>query len=136
MENNDKNMFAHDTILIVEDDKFLADLLRKKLENHGAEILYANSGEASLDALENKKPSLIIIDILLPGIDGLEALKKIRMEDQFKAVPAILLSNLEPEENEKRLAGLSNVNLLTKSEFNLDELVVEIAKILERKTQK
>ena len=136
MENDEKMIFARDTVLIIEDDKFLADLLRKKLESHGAKILHANSGEASLQILEDEKPTLIIIDILLPGIDGFETLEKIRTETQIKNVPAILLSNLEPEENEKKLEGLENVHLLIKSQFNLDELVLEITKILNKTEDK
>lgn len=117
-------------VLIIEDDKFLADLLSKKLESEGAEVLYANSGESFLKSMGGKIPTLAIIDILLPGFDGFETLRRIRMQDKLQSVPAILLSNVDRGEYENKLAASKNTKLLMKSRFNLDELVVQIEKFL------
>lgn len=117
-------------VVIVEDDKFLADLLRKKLEQEGAIILVASSGEDLLKTLGEKQPSLIVMDILLPGIDGFETLRQIRIQDRLKNTPVILLSNLELENYEGKIAGMGKVGLLIKSDYNLDELVIQIEKFL------
>jgi len=74
------------TILVVDDERLICDLLRLVLGSHGHEVIVASTGEASLELFTARKPRLTIIDICMPGISGLEVLKHIRWKDPLAAV--------------------------------------------------
>ncbi len=90
----EKGTLRGKTIMWVEDDKFLSDIIARKLAFHGATLQSAADGETALKLLEKEKPELILLDILLPGIDGFEILRRLKANKETKGIPVILLSNL------------------------------------------
>jgi len=81
-------------ILIVEDDETLARMYQKKLEHEGFLVETAFSGEEGLKAVEKEKPDLILLDIMMPGIDGFAVVKQLKADNETKDIPIIILTNL------------------------------------------
>lgn len=117
-------------ILLIEDDPFLIDIYSTKLEADGFEIEVAKNGEEALTKLKEKKPDLVVLDIVLPRLDGWEVLAKIKEDPERKDLKVILLSNLgQKEEVEKGLA-LGAIRYLIKAHHTPTEVVEEIKKCL------
>ena len=117
-------------ILIVEDDNFLRDILSKKLEAEIYTIIGVAESVEMFLLLESNKPDLIVLDLLLPGVDGFEILKKIRQAEETKNIPVIVFSNLSEEKDIKKARDLGITDFVVKSNFTLDEFVEKIKKIL------
>jgi two-component system alkaline phosphatase synthesis response regulator PhoP len=82
------------TILIVEDDQFLRELMVRKIVSEGYNSIETETGEEGIEKIKKEKPDLVLLDIVLPGIDGIEVLKKIKEDPNVKSIPVIILSNL------------------------------------------
>src|SRR3989338_5303774 len=89
-------------ILIVEDDKFLRELIGRKLVGEGYDICEAVDGEEGVKVAKSEKPALVLMDLILPGIDGFEALGRIKKDPGTSAIPVIVLSNLGQKEDIER----------------------------------
>jgi len=128
----EKNKNSSKTILLVEDDKSLNKIIRLKLENFGYNVLLAEDAEEALKILDAHLPDLIWLDIYLPGISGLELLKKIRQNRKTKdlkiAIVSVSGNNLKMEIAEK----FSVKDFFIKSNYNLDELIKDIGNILNK----
>jgi two-component system, sensor histidine kinase and response regulator len=116
-------------ILVVEDDKALRHALISKLTLEGCEVLHAEDGQQGLDIALQQHPDLIIVDIIMPIMDGLTMLEKLRQDEWGKTTQVIILSNLsdveEVKEDDKR-----TTEYLLKTEWNLEDLVTKIHKKL------
>ncbi|HDJ30447.1 response regulator [bacterium] len=119
------------TILIIEDDKFLRDLITRKLSKEGYEVFVAVNGEEGLKKTKEKKPDLILLDLILPGIDGFEVLARIKKEPLIAKIPVIILSNLGQKEDIERGLQLGAVDYLIKAHFTPGEIIEKIKKFLE-----
>ncbi len=119
-------------ILIVEDDDFFRELIKKKLVSEGFEVLEAPNGERGVEVIEEKKPDLILLDLLLPNIDGFEVLLKIKANKEVASIPVIILSNLGQPEDIERGLKLGAVDFLIKSQFDIDQVMDKIKTILNK----
>lgn len=117
-------------ILLVEDDPFLSDIYITKLKEAGFEVDAAGNGEEAVKKAVEKKPDLILLDIVLPKFDGWEVLKKIKSDASLKTIPAVILSNLGQETEVQKGIDLGAVKYLIKAHFTPSEVAEEIAKIL------
>lgn len=117
-------------IVWVEDDSFLADLITRKLSSLGATLMHAGNGEEAEKIISTKKPDLILLDILLPGMDGYELLKKLKADQELKKIPVILLSNLGQREEVEKGKLLGATRFLIKATVTLDDIVAEIQSVL------
>jgi DNA-binding response OmpR family regulator len=120
-------------ILIVEDEIDLRQLIKKKLINEGFDILEADNGEVGLKVAIDQHPDIILLDIIMPIMDGLSMLKELRQNEWGKNVTVIILSNLS--EAEKVDAGLekSVYDYLVKSDWEPDNIVNLIKEKLDKK---
>ena len=101
MENSEK------VVLVVEDEPLIQEFLAEQLEDLGCIVVAARDGNEALQKSLANKPCLILLDILLPNIDGLEMLEMLRKEDWGEDIPVIVLSNVDPnEETMKRIEVL------------------------------
>lgn len=80
-------------VLIVEDDPSIQNLYRTKLENSGFEVLTGNNGVEGLQAMEKKTPDIVLLDVMMPVMNGFEMLKKMRDKKEWEELPVIILSN-------------------------------------------
>lgn len=117
-------------ILIIEDDKFLRELIAKKLVNEGYEISEAVDGEEGVKKVKEEKPDLVLLDLILPGIDGFEVLSKIKEDPALAQIPVIILSNLGQREDIERGLKLGAVDYLVKAHFTPGEIIEKIRMIL------
>src|SRR3989344_1760936 len=113
-------------ILIIEDDKFLRELISKKLVNEGFAIALAVDGEEALKKVKEEKPDLILLDLILPGVDGFEVLAKIKSDPSVLSIPVIILSNLGQEEEIEKGLKLGAVSYLVKAYFTPAEIIEKI----------
>ena len=114
------------TILIIEDDKFLRDLIARKLTEEGFEISEAVNGEEGIKKIKEGKPDLVLLDLILPGIDGFEVLRKIKEEPQLARIPVIILSHLGQKEDVEKGMKLGASDYLIKAHFTPAEIIQKI----------
>ena len=124
---------AKNSILIVEDDPFLAGLAAEKIQSAGYDVSVASDADAGMKVLEKKIPDLILLDILLPGINGFEFLKNIKKIERFKDIPVVIFSNLDQERDIAEGRRLGADDFLVKVKFTPDEVVRKIAEVLRKR---
>ena len=117
-------------ILLIEDDVFLSNIYSKKFESEGFEMLIALDGEKGLKLALSKEPDLILLDLLLPGLNGFEVLKALRKDERAKKIPVILLTNLSQKEDIEKGLALKADDYLIKTHFMPSEIVEKIKKFL------
>ena len=87
------------SVLVVDDVPLNILLIKKMLSQYTFEIRTANGGQAALDAIAQKKPTLVLLDLMMPGIDGFEVIRRLRASDDTKDLPIIILSALNSEQD-------------------------------------
>lgn len=123
------------TVLIVEDEEAELEVLVSEFEKAGFEVSQARGGEEALDMAADEAPDLILLDILMPEVDGWEVMKRVREESEWgKAVPIIILTNTEVDTDEKQQQVTENepAYFLVKTEFTVDEVVAKAKEVLEK----
>lgn len=113
-------------ILLIEDDEFLAELYATKLNLEGFEVGLAVDGKKGLRMIKEKKPDLLLLDIILPKLDGFELLKIMKADRELKDIPVILLTNLSQKDEVKRGLALGADDYLIKAHFMPSEVVKKI----------
>jgi len=121
-------------VLIVEDDRFLSELIATKLEKEGFAITLAGDGEVALEKLQGEVPDIILLDIMLPGMDGFEFLEKIKAEkgSPSSKVPVLILSNFGQESKVEKGLALGANDYLVKANFTTAEIVDKIKKTIKK----
>lgn len=117
-------------VLVVEDDKFLRELLVRKLASEGFDVKNAIDADATFAALAERKPNIILLDLILPGVDGFEILTRIKANPEISDVPVIILSNLGQKEDTDKAMALGAEDFMVKANFTLDEIVTKVRGIL------
>ena len=117
-------------ILIVEDDKFLRELISQKLLKEGFDIAEAVDGEKGLQSIKEEKPDLVLLDLILPGIDGFEVLAKAKEDPILANIPIIILSNLGQKEDIEKGLKMGAVDYLIKAHFTPAEIIEKTRTIL------
>jgi len=118
------------TILVIEDDKFLRELMAQKLIKEGYEVVEAIDGPDGIKKLKEKKPGLVLLDLILPGMDGFEVLSKIKEDSDTGQIPVIILSNLGQREDVERGLKLGAADYLIKAHFTPGEIIEKIKNII------
>ena len=117
------------SILLVEDDPFLIDIYTTKLKESGFGVEVASDGESALRKVKEKEPGLVILDIVLPQLDGWEILRQIKSDPKLKNIKIIILSNLGQKEEVERGVELGAVKYLIKAHYTPSQVVEEIKEI-------
>jgi DNA-binding response OmpR family regulator len=117
-------------ILIVEDDKFLRELIVQKLIKEGYETVEAIDGEQGIKKIKEENPDIVLLDLILPGIDGFEVLSQKKEDPGVAQIPVIVLSNLGQKEDVERGLKLGAVDYLIKAHFTPGEIIEKIKNIL------
>lgn len=118
------------SILLVEDDPFLVDIYKTKFREEGFSVEVANDGEEGLRKLNEDKFDLLILDIVLPHIDGWEILKEIKANEKLKNLKVVILSNLGQKGEVEKGLELGAAKYLIKAHYTPSEVVKEIKEIL------
>ncbi len=118
-------------ILLIEDDDMLRELITKKLTEGGYRVTQSIDGTNGLAAVSREKPDLVLLDIILPKMNGFEVLEKIKQDPALSNVPVIMLSNLSQEENMEKALRLGASDYFVKINFTSDEVLEKIKNILQ-----
>jgi len=113
-------------ILIVEDDKFLRELIVRKVANEGFNVSEAIDGEEGIKKIKEEKPDMVLLDLILPGIDGFEVLSRMKEDPALSSVPVIILSNLGQKEDIEKGMKLGAIDYLIKAHFAPGEIINRI----------
>lgn len=115
-------------ILITEDEKTLRDALHLKLTSEGFNIFEAKNGEDGLKISLKEHPDLILLDVVMPKMDGMEMLRKLRTDEWGKNVPVIILTNLPSadEKMNKDITELEPTYYFIKSDKKIEEVVEKV----------
>lgn len=117
-------------VLLVEDDVFLSGIYQKKFEMEGYKVSLADNGEKALLEVKKKKPDIVMLDILLPKLDGFAVLSKLKADPEVKDIPVILLTNLGQKDDVEKGLQMGAADYLIKAHFKPSEVVDKIKQVL------
>jgi CheY-like chemotaxis protein len=117
-------------LLLVEDDRFLRKAAEASLRREGFEVLIAADGEEALRQAAATMPDLILLDLIMPKLQGFEVLRRLKEDPATAAIPVIILSNLGQERDVKQAMDAGARAYFIKSNLSLQELVREVQKAL------
>ncbi|RKZ18123.1 hypothetical protein DRQ50_04315 [bacterium] len=124
---------AKPRILVVEDDPDLRKILRLQLGSLGYEILEAENGELGFAAMQQERPACVILDLMMPVMDGFGFLKRARSLNQLQEIPIVILTASEDERN--RIRGFQyQADAYMSKPYDLDALAAQVEKLLGRQT--
>ena len=113
-------------ILIMEDDKFLSEMYSTKLKEAGFEIIAADDGEEGLRLIKEKMPDLVLLDIVLPRMDGFEVLQNLKKDKSLKDILVVALTNLGQKEEVEKGISLGADDYIIKAHFTPTEVVAKV----------
>lgn len=122
----------NEQILIVEDEQDTAELLRYNLEKSGYTAVRARNGEEAIDAVQCNAPDLVLLDIMMPELNGWEVCKVLRESSKGRTIPVIMLSALADEEARVKGLGLGADDYVTKP-FSVKELLLRVGRQIKRR---
>lgn len=117
-------------ILFIEDESALQKTFGEILKQEGYEITSALDGESGLRLAKDKKPDLILLDLILPKLHGFEVLKKLKEDPKTKEIPIVVLTNLERMGDVEKALELGATTYLVKENYSLEEIIEKIKKTL------
>ncbi len=116
-------------ILVVDDDEDLLKMLKLRLEGEGFEFMSVQDGEEMLKVTKTKTPDIILLDIMLPNMDGYSALREMRKEARFKDIPVIILTAKE-EKRVGDLFALEDISFFLEKPFDAGDLLQKIRSLI------
>src|SRR6266404_1267721 len=112
-------------ILVADDDQSLVRTLTWILKENGYEVIIAPGGEGLMGKLEEERPNLLLLDIMMPKVDGLQLLARMKADDRFRDVPVLMISSMPPEEATVKALGLGAADFIPKP-FRVRELLARV----------
>jgi CheY-like chemotaxis protein len=117
-------------ILLVEDDHFLRKAAQTSLKRHGYDVITASDGEEALRLVRTEKPELILLDLIMPKVQGFEVLRALKADAETAAIPVIVLSNLGQDHDRDATLAAGAIAHLVKANISLEELVATVDRAL------
>lgn len=127
MENSN---YTKKIVLIVEDDPALLELYGHAFKAAGFETFIAHDGEEGLTLIQTKLPDCVILDILMPKMNGVEVLRNMRKEEKTKAIPVLVLTNYDNYREKVQAFGI--VDYLVKADVTLKDILERVQKIFQK----
>ncbi len=118
------------TVLLVEDERNLLKMYDRKFTLEGFRVLQAENGKQALEIVKTEKPAVILLDIIMPELDGFQVLERLENNPETKDIPVILLTNLNQETDIARGMNLGAKDFLVKANFEPDEVVEKVKRML------
>lgn len=117
-------------ILITEDDLLMSRMYQKIFTFEGYEVVIAADGEEGLEKARTEKPSMILLDVMMPKLNGLQVLEKLKMDPELKSIPVIMLTNLAGQQDAEAAMSKGAVKYIVKSEYEPKQIVTMVKDIL------
>ncbi len=118
-------------ILVIEDEATLQKALNEVLSKDGYEVVSSLDGLKGLELAQGENPDLILLDIILPKMDGFEVLKRIKEDDKTSQIPVIILTNLSDVNDIQKALDLGATTYLVKADFHIEDVLKKIEKVLD-----
>lgn len=122
-------------ILVVDDEPEILYLVRLMLERQGHEVVEARNGDECLEKLKNTSPDLILLDIMMPGLDGWEICRKIKREKKTKDIPVVMLTVRTSEESVKKSFEYALCDAHINKPFERKQLIKTVSDLLSFKSE-
>ena len=120
-------------ILVVEDEEILLTGLKEELESGGYTVQGASDGVEGIEQAKSFKPELILLDLLMPKMDGMEMLQKLKADAETRDIPVVILTNLSDYEKISEALSLGAMDYLVKANYKLEDLLVKVRTVLARR---
>lgn len=117
-------------ILIVEDDPLMSRMYQKIFTFEGYEVEMAGNGEEGLEKVRNSKPTLILLDVMMPKMNGLQVLEKLKADPETKGIPVIMLTNLAGQQDAETALAKGAIKYIVKSEYEPKQVASMVKEIL------
>lgn len=121
-------------VLIIEDDQFLQKMYQKKFEVAGFEVSSASDGEDGLVKIKAIKPDLVLMDVMLPKLNGLDALVSAKQDPEIKDIPILIITNLSSASDAEDAMQKGAVGYMIKSDFTPSQVIEKAQEVLSRKS--
>ena len=122
-------------VLIVEDEEILLTALSEELKQEGFDAVGAKDGMEGVSMAVSEKPDLILLDLVMPRLDGIGALKQIKENPETKDIPVVILTNLSDYDKVSEALSLGAMDYLVKANYRLEELVAKIKTVMQRRDE-
>lgn len=120
-------------VLVVEDEEILLAGLREELSGGGYQVEGAMDGLEGLEKVKTFKPDLILLDLLMPKMDGMEMLQKLKADSETRDIPVVVLTNLSDYEKISEALSLGAMDYLVKANYKLEDLLEKVRTVMARK---
>lgn len=121
------------SVIVVEDETFLSKILSERLEDEGFKrVDVAGNGEEALQKIKTNPPSIILLDMILPKMNGFEVLKALKEDTALSSIPVLVLSNLGQDQDITQAKSLGAADYIVKSNFSMQKVVNKIYELLEK----
>ena len=117
-------------LLLIEDNALLTGLYKAAFEKKGYTIVFAHDGKTGLALAREKKPDGIVLDLLMPGMDGFQVLEELKRGGDTKDIKTVVLTSVEKKEDLERARAMGALDCLVKSELRLAEIVGHVSALL------
>ena len=125
MENNSEEQ-KKPLVLTVEDDPFILTIHKNKLAKEGFDAMLAANGEEAMKLARERKPDIILLDLIMPIKDGFQTLKELKDDPQLKDIKVLVLSNLSQEEDQQRVIEMGAAEYIVKANVSFKEIIERI----------
>jgi CheY-like chemotaxis protein len=117
-------------VLVVEDDTFLSSVHKNKLAKEGFEVVITGNGREALQFAKERRPDIILLDLIMPVMDGFETLKALKADPALREVTVIILSNLSQEEDKQKFLDMGAVEYVVKANVSFSQVVEKVRQYL------
>ena len=117
-------------ILLVEDDAMIVDMYKTSLEKEGYEVISTDRGSEVLDLAKKHKPNIILLDIILPEIDGFSILRELKASKTSKKIPVLMLTNLGQESDQGKGKEMGADGYFVKSQHTPNDILIKVKELI------
>jgi CheY-like chemotaxis protein len=118
-----KGVVVMATVMVVDDTLVIRETVSRLLKREGYQTICVGSGKEALEALQSSDPDLMLLDIMMPEMDGMECLALLRQEPRWRELPVIIMSALSDEEHQKKAQELGARDFLVKARFSINQIL-------------
>ena len=117
-------------LVLADDEQYIAIAYNDGLTRAGFEVVVVNDGAEALAAIQREKPDMVLLDVIMPKMNGFEVLRAVKADPELKKIPVVILSNLSQATDEAEARGLGAADFVVKSDYSIKQLIARITKLI------